>query len=163
MGARALVSWLISCLGLFGLYLLFASQLIKSEVVGGIGAAIAATVAAGVLGTVGTVKFRPRVGDVLEAWRIPYYAVQGTFELFKALGLQLFTSRGADSLVQAVSYEVGGEDPTDCAPRTLALLYTSMTPNFVVLGVVHKQRLLLYHQVVRGDVLQMTINLGARP
>jgi hypothetical protein len=47
--------------------------------------------------------------------------------------------------------------------RVLAVGYTTLTPNFVVLGIARKQGLLLYHQVLAGEVLEMTRKLGARP
>ena len=163
MSKHRWVSWLFTFVALYALYLLFAATLTKSEVLGGMGAAVIATVAAGLFGAVGSAKFIPTPHDLLQAWRIPYYAFTGTFELFKALARQLFTARGADSLIASVRYDVGGDDPKSSARRALAELYTAMTPNFVVLGIVHKQRLLLYHQVLKGEVLQMTTNLGAHP
>jgi multisubunit Na+/H+ antiporter MnhE subunit len=145
------------------LYLLFTSTITKVELLAGLGAAVVATFAAGVFGVACGIGFKPTLREVLEAWRMPYYAFQGTWELFRALAKQLFTSRGADSLLRAVPFDVGGDDPHSVARRTLAVTYTTLTPNFVVLGIVHKQSLMLYHQVLSGDVLQMTINLGARP
>lgn len=63
--------------------------------------------------------------------------------MFKALGKQLFTKKGADSLIRAVPFEVGDDDAHSAARRALAVTYTTLTPNFVVLGIAHKQALLL--------------------
>jgi multisubunit Na+/H+ antiporter MnhE subunit len=157
------ITWAVTFIALYGVYLLFVSTLTKPELFAGILSTVIATVAAGVFGTVGVVHFNPKLREILEAWRLPYYAVQGSWELFKALANQLFTKKGADSLIRAVSFEVGDEDAHSAGRRALAVFYTTLTPNFVVLGIAHKQALLLYHQVLPGDVLQMTINLGARP
>lgn len=159
----SLWSWLITYVVLYGVYLLFVSTLTKPELLAGIVMAAIATVASGAFGTVGVVHFRPTLRQLLEAWRLPYYAVQGTWELSKAFAKQLFTKRGAESLIRAVPYEVGDDGAHAAAQRALAVTYTTLTPNFVVLGIAHKQQLLLYHQVLAGEVLQMTINLGARP
>lgn len=167
MPHKRTTSWIagaITFAGLYGIYLLFVSTLTKPELWAGLIAAAIATLASGVFGTIGLVRFKPTFRELLEAWRIPYYAVQGSWELFKALGNQLFTERGAESLIRAVPFAVGeNDDPHAAARRALAVTYTTLTPNFVVLGIAHKQALMLYHQVLPGEVLQMTINLGARP
>jgi multisubunit Na+/H+ antiporter MnhE subunit len=157
------LSWLITYVVLYGVYLLFVSTLTKVELIAGIATALIATIASGVFGTVGVVHFKPTLRELLEAWRLPYYAFQGTWELFNAFAKQLFTKQGADSLVRAVPYEVGGDDAQSAGRRALAVTYTTLTPNFVVFGIAHKQQLLIYHQVLAGEVLQMTINLGAEP
>ena len=155
--------WAATYVVLYGGYLLFASTLTKPELFAGLACALVATVAAGVFGTVGIVHFKPTLRELLQAWRLPACAVQGTWQLFKALARQLFTKRGADSAIRSVAFQVGGDDPHSAARRALAVTYTTLTPNFVVLGIAHKQELLLYHQVLPGEVLQMTTNLGARP
>jgi multisubunit Na+/H+ antiporter MnhE subunit len=157
------ITWAVTFIALYGLYLLFVSTLTKPELIAGIFCTLIATLAAGVFGTVGVVHFKPTLREILEAWRLPYYAVQGSWELFKALANQLFRKKGADSLLRAVPFEVGDDDAHSAGRRALAVFYTTLTPNFVVLGIAHKQALLLYHQVLPGKVLQMTINLGARP
>lgn len=157
------LAWLSTYVALYGVYLLFVSTLTKPELIAGIATALLATIASGVFGAVGIVHFTPTLRQLLEAWRLPYYAVQGSWELAKAFAKQLFTKQGAESLVRAVQYEVGDDGPHAAARRALAVTYTTLTPNFVVLGIAHQQQLLLYHQVLAGDVLQMTINLGARP
>ncbi|HSU68704.1 MAG TPA: hypothetical protein VLJ39_17620 [Tepidisphaeraceae bacterium] len=155
--------WAVTYVVLYGVYLLFVSTLTKPELFAGLACALVATVASGAFGTIGIVHFRPKLRELLEAWRLPYYAVQGTWELLKALAQQLFTKRGADSLIRAVRFAVGDDDAHSAARRALAVTYTTLTPNFVILGIAHKQSLLLYHQVLAGEVLQMTINLGAEP
>ncbi|HXE55119.1 MAG TPA: hypothetical protein VN541_19000 [Tepidisphaeraceae bacterium] len=157
------LAWISTFAALYGAYLLFVSTLARTELYVGLAAAAIGTLGAGVFGIIGTVKFGPSLRDLVEAWRIPWYMVEGTYEIFKALGIQLFTRGGAPSLVRAVAFNVGGDRPRDNACRTLAVFYTTLTPNFIVLGLARKQRLLLYHQILPGDVLQMTINLGADP
>lgn len=154
---------LLTCGMLYGIYLLFASSLDRTELLAGIGAAIVATIATTTVDLLGIVRFRPALRDLMQAWRIPWYLVEGTYEIFQGLSRQLFTRGGADSVVRAVRFKVGGDDSRSAALRALAVIYTTITPNFIVFGIVRKQRLLLYHQILPGDVLQMTINLGAEP
>lgn len=154
------VTWVI----LVGVYLLFTSNLEKAEVYTALGAAAVAAAASAIFDSLGVVAFRPRLRDLAQAWRIPWYMVEGTWELGRAMGRQLFTRDGASSIVYAVPFEMGSPDnPADAARRALAIFYTTITPNFVVLGFVSEQRIMLYHQVLPGPVLQMTVNLGARP
>jgi multisubunit Na+/H+ antiporter MnhE subunit len=148
---------------LVGVYFLFACSVTNVEVIAGVVAALVATIAAGLFGAAGVVRFRPRVAEVANMWRIPWDAVKGAAEVFVALARELFTKQGADSFLRAVPFDVGGDDAHSMARRTLALTYTTITPNFIVLGVVHEQSLLLFHQVFPSDVPQVAINLGARP
>ena len=96
-------------------------------------------------------------------WRLPKYMVTGSWEIFEVLFRQLFGGKPAESLMLAVPYEAVGDDDASAALRALAITYTTATPNFVVIGVDHQRRQLVFHQVKRSKVLQITKNLGARP
>lgn len=157
------LSWLLTYVVLYGVYLLFASTLTTPELVAGAVVAVIATGATVVFGTVGVVHFKPSPRDLLQVWRVPYYAVIDTIQVVGALAKQLFTRRGADSLLRAVPFDVGAADEGAAARRALAVTYTTLTPNFIVLGIAHEQALLLYHEITDAEVPQMTINLGARP
>ena len=105
---RSWIAGAITFVGLYGVYLLFVSTLTKTELVAGILATAIATLASGIFGTIGLVRFKPTLRELLEAWRIPYYAAQGSWELSKALGNQLFTEKGADSLIRG--FDTLGEE-----------------------------------------------------
>jgi hypothetical protein len=109
------------------------------------------------------VGFTDRAGHFLEAWRLPGYMVMGTVEIFRVLLAQLFAGKSAASLVLAVPYEAVGDDPADAARRALAIAYTTSTPNFIVIGIDRERGTLVYHQIKRGPVLEVTKRLGARP
>ena len=147
-----------------GLYLAFTSNVDAREAVAAVPVAAVATVAVLVVAHAGKVSFRFRPRDVAQAWRMPWYALTGTGEVLKGLAMQLFTSGGAPSFLAAVPFDVGEKDDVaDAGRRALAVTYTTATPNFVVLGVIEEQRLMLYHQIVPGDVIAVTRKLGARP
>lgn len=157
--------YLVGCLftyaALSGLWLLFTANLSKPEILVGLGAAAVATAATMIFQSVALVAFRPRLRDWAQAWRIPWYMIKGMWELLQALGRQLFTQAGTESIVYAVPFDVGGDDSASAGRRALAITYTTLTPNFVIIGIVREQRLLLYHQVVTGPVVEMTRKLGA--
>jgi hypothetical protein len=96
-------------------------------------------------------------------WRLPIYAVTGTAEIFAVLFRQLFGRKPAESLVLAVPFDAGGDDDESAARRALAVVYTTSTPNFIVIGVDRKRGHLVYHQIKRSPILQITKDLGARP
>ena len=69
----------------------------------------------------------------------------------------------APSLMLAVPFDMGGDDPESHARRALAVTLTTLTPNAVVLGFVPEPGLMLLHQIMPAKLSRMTINLGARP
>jgi len=148
---------------LVGLWLLFTSNLAKPELYVGLGAAAIATLATIVLEAVGLIQFRPRLADLAQIWRVPWYLLKDTGLILKAMAMQLFTGDGAPSIVLAVPYADVGDDDASAAKRALVVVYTCFTPSSVALGIVREQRLLLIHQILPAPVTQAMINLGARP
>lgn len=163
MGRRS--AWIIGCvsgIGLAGLYLAFTSNVGWRELITSVLVGVISTVASLVFSTAGDVRFRFRFRDVIQGWRLLWYAFSGTFEVLHGLMKQLFTRDGAPSFLAAAPFQMGEkESPVEAGRRALAVTYTTGTPNFVVLGLVEEQRLLLYHQIIPGEVLTMTRKLGA--
>ncbi|MBV8780441.1 MAG: hypothetical protein JO353_03505 [Phycisphaerae bacterium] len=163
MAIRAIITWLVH----LGIWMLLVSTLSIRDFAIGVVAASLTTIF--VMRTAGQmkVKFHPTARHWAEIWRIPWYMLSGTFEILQALGKQLFTKEGAPSFVATVPFDCGGDDSQSAGRRALAVTYTTLTPNFVIFGIVERTAtspdLLLYHQVIPGEVLQMTQNLGARP
>ena len=161
--ARKWLARLIAFAATWGLWLALANDVSPAEVLCGLGAALISSIAVGAYVLHGKIEFRFRARDVIQVWRFPWCALQGTWQVVHSLGLQLFV-RDAPSFHGAVAYRtVDTEDPFSAGRRALAVTFTTMTPNFIVLGIVLEQRLLLYHQILPGEVLQMTTNLGADP
>ncbi len=159
---RSLITWVVLWAVHVGLWLIYTSQVNLWEIAVGAAAAGLSTLGVYVFGRLGLVKFRPSLGEVAEIWRLPWYAVTGTWELMQGIGRQLFTRGGAPSYLAAVRFEAGPDNPANCGRCALALLYGTMTPNLIVLGVVPEQKLLLYHQIIPGEVLPMMRNLGVK-
>ncbi len=93
-------------------------------------------------------------------------AVAGTGQVLQGLWKQLFDPRtGHPSVLAAVPFDVG--DPADLAARPAGGRWPSPTPRprptSSSSALVEDQRLLLYHQIIPGDVIRMAQQLGARP
>jgi multisubunit Na+/H+ antiporter MnhE subunit len=92
----------------------------------------------------------------------PRETLEGTWQLLKAIAMEAFTRRGAQSSIVALPFAVGGDDPQAAARRALAITYTTITPNTVVLGISHEQKQMLFHQLSPAKTSIMLRRLGAR-
>jgi len=101
--------------------------------------------------------------SLAQVWRLPKYVVSGTWEIVAVLARQIFLRKRAESLIYAVPFDTGGDDDESAFRRALAIAYTTATPNFVIVGIDRERGLLVYHQVRRGPIPEMTKRLGARP
>jgi len=107
-------------------------------------------------------RFSPGVADLLALWRLPWYIVQGTWEIMEVAGKDALGIKPAESLFRVDLFRTGTEkDVRASARRALAVLYTTVAPNFIVLGVNTNNRRMLFHQIERSSVPKMTQQLGA--
>jgi multisubunit Na+/H+ antiporter MnhE subunit len=155
--------WAIQFLVLLGLWIVFVGKVKWNELIVGVAGSAVAASATQIVWAQHVAAFRDHGGWVLEAWRLPKYMITGSWEIFTVLFRQLFGGRPAESLLLAVPYEAVGEDDASAARRALAITYTTSTPNFVVVGIDRERRQLIFHQIKRSKILQITKNLGARP
>lgn len=99
---------------------------------------------------------------LLQAWRLPKLFVSGTWEILVVLARHLFTRHKAQSILRMVRFDAGqADDPEAAARRALAVAYTTMTPNFVIIGIDREGHSMLYHQIAASPVPVMTQKLGA--
>ena len=147
-----------------GLYFAFTANVGVREIVAAAATAAVATAAVLVFARAGQASFRFRAGDVAAAWRMPWYALTGTAQVLQGLWKQLAHPNRASTVLAAVPFDMGEADDRRAAGRrALAVTLTTATPNFVVLGLVEEQGVMLYHQIVPADVTRLTRRLGARP
>lgn len=98
-----------------------------------------------------------------QAWRLPKLIVTGTWEVLAVLARQVLLRRPADSLLYSVPFDAGDDHDDDSAfRRALAIAYTTATPNFVIVGIDREKGLLVYHQIQKSEVPEMTKRLGAK-
>jgi multisubunit Na+/H+ antiporter MnhE subunit len=144
------------------LWLIFVGTFELHELLIGIIGAVFASVAMVVLGLQYPVPFSPSISDLLACWRLPWYLLSGTWEIFQVAAGDLLGIKPAKSLFRISPFDAGSkEDPGKTARRTLATVYTTVAPNFIVLGINASDQRLLFHQIERSSVPKMTERLGA--
>jgi multisubunit Na+/H+ antiporter MnhE subunit len=97
-----------------------------------------------------------------QAWRLPKLIVTGAWEVVAVLARQIFLRKPADSLLYSVPFDAGADDEDSAFRRALAIGYTTATPNFVIIGIDREKGLLVYHQIRKSPVPEMTKRLGAK-
>ena len=106
------------------------------------------------------IRFRPTVRDLAQIWRLPWYIVSGLAEIAWVLAKD-FVGKRAESLMRAAHWYPTGNDGHDVALRTLATGYTTVAPNFIIVGIDRERGRMLFHQVSKSSVPIMTQRLGA--
>ena len=103
-----------------------------------------------------------RLADVAQGWRIPGYLVSKNIEIVKVL-LKCWSGRGAArSLYRVSGFKTSNSNPRLAARQILATLYTTVAPNFIVIGIDDRQSRMLFHQIERTGISTLTKALGAR-
>jgi len=155
--------WIAWFAVLFGLYLLFASSLERAELcVGAVVAALSAT-GAEVVRAQNLAHFRPRLVWLLYALALPWYVVIGTGEIFLVLAKYALRIERPHSLHRALRFRPGEADAVSAARRCLAIAYSTVPPNFIILDILRERGLMLYHQISPSSVPKITAKLGAQP
>jgi multisubunit Na+/H+ antiporter MnhE subunit len=146
------------------LWLLFVGTFSRHELLVGVAAAALAVSGLLVIESYYPAHFSPTLGELLSLWRCPWYLISGTWEITAVAAKDLLGIERAKSLFRMVPFEAGTkDDPHATARRVLAVVYTTVAPNFIVLGINSSDKKLLFHQIQRSSVPQMTQELGARP
>jgi hypothetical protein len=114
-----------------------------------------------VVGKMSTLRLDFHAVDVAQAWRIPWYVLSDCYTLVAVLLLDAFTARRAGSLYRVSGFTTSKDNPHLVARRVLATIYTTASPNSIVIGIDFKQSKMLFHQIERSGVSRMAKNLGA--
>ncbi|MBZ5584569.1 MAG: Na+/H+ antiporter subunit E [Acidobacteriia bacterium] len=132
--------WFVQFLALLALWFLFVCQIKSSEAAVGLGAAaLAATAAEAVRGQEHP-RFFPRLRWILDAWRIPGQIVRDSWLVARNLA-----TRGGTGVFRTVPFEARGNDAHSVARRALAILYSTLPPNSIVIGIDRKRDTMLLH------------------
>ena len=99
--------------------------------------------------------------DLMRVWRVPWYLLSDSWQILQALGQDLSGVSPAGSHLRAVPFK-REKGARGFFRRVLAVVYTTLTPNIIVIGIDQKQELLLFHQIAPTAVPKMTKQLGAQ-
>lgn len=104
--------------------------------------------------------FRPR--DLFECWRVPWYILSLVSEITWILVKDILHIAPARNLYRVCGFDASAHDPIRKARAVLAIAYTTVAPNFIVIGVDLATSRMLFHQLAPSPVSRMTKALGAR-
>lgn len=145
----------------FGLWILFVASVHLHEMLVGLLTTLAATAFCAFVWRSRQRHLKLRARDVVQCWRIPWYLASGVAEITWVLLKDVLHVSPAKSLFRVSGFEPSS-DPVGMARRVLAVVYTTVAPNFIVLGIDERSRRMLFHQIERSDIPQMTQKLGAK-
>jgi len=105
-------------------------------------------------------QFQPRLRDIALIGRLPAYVaidlVQITWVLLRDLA-----GRRAPSLFRSAPWEPVRNNGRDTAKRALAVAFTTVSPNCIVVGIDCGRRQILLHQLRKSPVPATIGDLGA--
>ena len=102
-----------------------------------------------------------RLRDLLQCVWIPWYLIVGLRTILLVLAKDMAHIEPAKSLFRTTAFDVS-TDPAGTGRRVLAVLYTTATPNCIVLSIDADRQQMLFHQLQQSAIPKMTLNLGAR-
>jgi hypothetical protein len=142
-------------------WILLVAGIRAHEMIVGGGSVLASTLFLAVVLKMSTLNLDFRVSDVVQCWRIPWYVLRDCYTITAVLFRDVLTSRRAKSLYMVSGFKTSKDDPRLLARRVLATIYTTTSPNSIVIGIDFHQSRMLFHQIEHSSVSKMTKNLGA--
>lgn len=110
-----------------------------------------------------TLNLELRGRDLALCWRLPAEILKDSWVVTVVLFKDLLGRERAGSFYRACGFKSSQRDPVLVGRSALAVTYATMSPNMIAIGVDPAQSLLLFHQLQRDDVSEMTRALGAQP
>ena len=143
-------------------WLIFVGTFSLHELLIGIIAAVLTAVGMVIVTINYPVPFSPTLTDLLACWRLPWGVVSGTWKIIAVALRDLMGVERSKSLFRVVRFDAGSKDnPRATARRVLAVIYTTITPTTIVLGINTKDQKMLFHEIDRDPLPKMTEQLGA--
>ena len=146
----------------FGLWVLFVASVHIHEMIVGLFTTGATVIFCVFLWRSRQHHLKLRARDMVQCWRLPWYILSDAVEITWVLLKDLFHVSPAKSLYRVSGFESSSKDPVGMARRVLAVAYTTVSPNSIVLGIDERSHRMLFHQIERSEVSKMTLNLGAK-
>jgi hypothetical protein len=109
-----------------------------------------------------TLDFDLRRQDVAQGWRVPWYVLTDAGTILAVLAKDLLAGKRAGSFYRVCGFRTSESDPRIIARGVLAVFYTTMSPNSIVIGIDPQQGRMIFHQLDRSSIPIMTKALGAQ-
>lgn len=151
---------LIEFAAFYALWMLFVATTATGELVAAGIAAAVAVLAFEVAKHADPLRFRPPFQAWVQIWRVPGMIVQGTWVLVVELARRIM-GRPRRSVFLLTPFQAVGEDSRSSAKRALAIIYVTLPPNFLIIGIDREKKLMLYHQARKDPVPEIIHRLDA--
>jgi multisubunit Na+/H+ antiporter MnhE subunit len=103
-----------------------------------------------------------RIRDILTLWRLPGMMISDAWTVTIVLLRDLAGIEPAGSFYRVSGFRTAIHDPLLVARRVLATVYTTSTPNSIVIGTDPATSRMLIHQLRRAPTSQLQRDLGAQ-
>jgi multisubunit Na+/H+ antiporter MnhE subunit len=131
---------------LFVAWLIFAASVNAQEWAFGTFAAAGGVVAFQVSTQALPICFKPPFQALLHAWRLPSLILQGTWILIEELARTIQKKR-RNSVFRLAPFHATGIDSRSAARRALAIIFGTLPPNSLIIGIDRKSGAILFHQL----------------
>jgi len=141
-------------------WLLFTGTLASWELLLGAASSLLGAIGTEAARSAGVVRFRPRLSWIVQAWRLPWYAVRDSFQVLWIAATSTFRPR--PSILRSVVFDGGGADAAAQARRALAVTYSTVPANTIVLEIDAAKEVMVLHQIAPAPTSRVARRLGAR-
>ncbi|MGC1782432.1 MAG: hypothetical protein WA708_07940 [Acidobacteriaceae bacterium] len=148
--------------GSMGVWILFVAGVKPEEMIVGVICVLLTVAFSWYIVEECSIQVRLRWIDMVQIVYVPGYLIAGMCQIVSVLALDILRIRPSESLFRAAPFEKGGPVAVATARRVLAVVYTTATPNFIILGIDPKTHWMLFYQLRKSDIPVMTRHLGAR-
>ena len=108
-----------------------------------------------------TLSLRLQWSDICQVRRIPAEIAKDTVVVLRVLFADVVRGRPAGSFYRVCGFQSSLHDPVLIARSALAVTYSTISPNMIVLGIDPTQSHMLFHQLQRDEVAATSRALGA--
>ncbi len=143
-------------------WVLFVAGIHWHEMLVGLGVDIAATMFLVNLCKLAAPSLRLEWRDVIQCWRLPWYVLSDSWQITVVLARDIISAPRAGSYFRVSGFETSKHDQHMRGRTVLATVYTTASPNSIVIGIDPNLSRMLFHQIKRSRVSKMARSLGAQ-
>lgn len=158
--SRRIAEAVVLTLALAVFWLVCVSTVRWHEMLVGVGALLLSVASCLFVVSTLPLQFQPKLREIAQIRRLPAYVVSDLIEITRVLILD-YAGRRAPSLFRSAPWGPVRNTGRDTAKRALAVSYTTVSPNCIVVGIDCGRGQILFHQLKESPISTMTRTLGA--